>query len=118
VPGGISVHAVDVASGLPARGMRVELVRMHAPDQTFRVAEGTLTASGAWDHPVTRGEGVLVGTHEARFHVGEWLRGVHGTQERFFQEVAVFRFEVLDPAQHYHLPIKFTPWGFALFRGA
>jgi 5-hydroxyisourate hydrolase len=33
-------------------------------------------------------------------------------------ETAVFRFEVTDLDQHYHLPIKFTRWGYALFRGA
>jgi 5-hydroxyisourate hydrolase len=118
MPGGISVHAVDVASGLPAQGMRVELVRLPSPDQALLVAEGTLTGTGGWDHPVIRGEGVEAGTHEARFHVGEWLRATHRSQDRFFQEVVVFRFEVLDPAQHYHLPLKFTPWGFSLFRGA
>ena len=118
MPGGISVHAVDVASGLPAQGMRVELVRLQGPGRILRVAEGTLTALGAWEHPVSRGEGTLAGPHEAHFHVGDWLRTTHRTNERFFLEVAVFRFEVLDPAQHYHLPLKFTAWGFALFRGA
>ena len=34
-----------------------------------------------------------------------------------FQEVVPFRFGIDDPAQHYHLPLKFTPWGFTLFRG-
>jgi 5-hydroxyisourate hydrolase len=28
-----------------------------------------------------------------------------------------FRFGIADPAQHYHLPLKVTPWGFSLFRG-
>ena len=116
--GGISVHAVDVASGDPADGMRVELLRLPASGQAVLIADSRLMASGAWDHPVTRGEGVHAGTHEARFHIGDWLRTARRTEERFFQEVAVFRFEVLDPSQHYLLPLKFTPWGFALFRGA
>jgi 5-hydroxyisourate hydrolase len=29
-----------------------------------------------------------------------------------------FRFTIADAAQHYHLPFKFTPWGFSLFRGS
>jgi len=24
---------------------------------------------------------------------------------------------IADLGQHYHLPLKMTPWGFALFRG-
>ena len=33
-------------------------------------------------------------------------------------ELAVFRFEVLDPSQPVHLPLKFSRWGLALFRGS
>ena len=28
-----------------------------------------------------------------------------------------FRFLVRNVAEHYHLPFKFTAWGFSLFRG-
>ena len=34
-----------------------------------------------------------------------------------FLEVVPFRFGIADPLQHYHLPLKLTPWGFSLFRG-
>ncbi len=118
--GGISLHAVDVASGRPAHGMHVEIVALRfaeAPHERL-VASATLGASGALDHPVVRGDGVTEGTYEARFHVGDWLRArgeVHGP---VFMEVAVFRFAVLDAAQHVHLPLKFTRWGYALFRGS
>ena len=115
--GGISLHAVDVATGVPAAGMRVQLFRL-GNGAPLCIAEGTLGANGALTHAVTTGAGIEPGTHEAHFHLGDWWRQREGTQERFFQEVAVFRFELSDVAQHYHLPIKFTRWGLALFRGA
>ncbi len=31
---------------------------------------------------------------------------------------ALFRFGIATVEQHYHLPQKFTPWGFSFFRGA
>jgi DNA-binding transcriptional LysR family regulator len=34
-----------------------------------------------------------------------------------FVEVAVFRFGIDRVKEHFHLPFKFTPWGFSLFRG-
>ena len=118
VCGGISLHAVDVASGLPAAGMRVELLALEAGGERL-LASGTLAASGALDHALARGElPVAAGTHEARFHVGDWLRAADPALGRVFMEVAVLRFEVLDPAQHVHLPLKFTRWGLALFRGS
>jgi 5-hydroxyisourate hydrolase len=118
--GGISLHAVDVASGRPAVGMQVEIVALRPAEWPSEapIAEAALGAGGALDHPVVRGEGVRAGTHEARFHVGEWLRAQGLAQGPVFMEIAVFRFEVLDVAEHVHLPLKFTRWGVALFRGA
>lgn len=115
--GGISLHAVDVASGRPAHGMTAELVALDAGGERV-IARGALGPAGALDHPVARGDGVACGTHEARFHVGDWLRMQDPATGPVFMEVAVFRFEVHDLQQHIHLPIKFTRWGFALFRGS
>ena len=72
---------------------------------------------GTFDHPVTRGEGVEAGLHEVLFHLGDFYAGTKDPPPRFL-EVVPFRFRVFDPALHYHLPIKFTPWGFSLYRGA
>jgi 5-hydroxyisourate hydrolase len=116
--GGISLHAVDVASGQPAEGMAVEVVALE-PAGPRQVASGILGPSGALDHALARGEQLAgIGSYEARFHVGEWLRARDPSLGRVFMEVAVFRFEVLDPTQHVHLPLKFTRWGLALFRGS
>ena len=35
-----------------------------------------------------------------------------------FLTVTPFRFRIKDVNEHFHLPLKFTRWGFALFRGA
>ena len=116
--GGISVHAVDVAAGVPAGGLQVDIFRLEPDDSRPLVASGRLQASGALAHPVTDGVGVQTGEHEVHFHLGDWWRERGGTEAPYFQEVAVFRFRLTQLEQHYHLPIKFTPWGFALFRGA
>ena len=34
-----------------------------------------------------------------------------------FLDVVSYRFGIADPEQHYHLPMKVTPWGFSCFRG-
>jgi 5-hydroxyisourate hydrolase len=33
-------------------------------------------------------------------------------------DLQCFRFGLADPSQHYHLPVKLTPWGLSCFRGA
>nr|WP_249815349.1 MULTISPECIES: hydroxyisourate hydrolase [unclassified Bradyrhizobium] len=111
VAGGISIHAVDVASGRPAQGLRIEIWRID-PEQ-LRIAEGRLGANGVLDHPVAHGAGVTAGVYEVLFHLGEFFADSAG-----FLTVTPFRFRITDIDEHFHLPLKFTRWGYSLFRGA
>lgn len=114
--GGISIHAVDVAHGVPAGGLTVRLRRV-SPDPAI-MAEGTCADTGHFVHNVSDGVGVLRGDYEAEFGVGAYFRhkGV-AIPDPSFLDVAVFRFGIDAVEEHFHLPFKFTPWGFSLFRG-
>ncbi len=72
--GGISIHAVDVANGRTAAGMRVQLVEVGAAERL--VADGRVGPNGVFDHPSVRGEGVGAGVYEARFFIGEHYRAL------------------------------------------
>lgn len=113
---GLSVHVVDVTRGVPARGMRVEIYTLHP--QRKQIADGTLAASGVLDHPIAK-ETLAPGVYEVIFHAGAFFTaaGVPQASPPFFGEVP-FRFTIADSAQHYHLPMKITPWGFSLYRGS
>lgn len=113
--GGISIHAVDVAHGRPARGLRVEVWRI-APDRVL-LADGALSADGTLPSPITGGEGVTAGDYEVLFHLGPFFAG-QGNALATFLTVAPFRFAIRNVDEHFHLPLKFTPWGYSLFRGA
>jgi 5-hydroxyisourate hydrolase len=115
--GGISVHAVDVARGRVAEGLQVSILRL-APDGTrVPIAEGRIGPDGMLDHPVARGAGVEAGEHEVLLQIGAF-HAATGVTAPPFLDVVPFRFRVFDVAQHYHLPIKFTPFGYSLYRGA
>lgn len=124
--GGISLHAVDVARGVPAQGLRAELwliaASADATDAAMAeprcIADGRVGRDGQLDHPCVRGAGIVAGVYEARFHVGAHLREAVGPQASPFLDVVPFRFTLTDVAQHVHLPFKFTAWGYSLFRGA
>jgi 5-hydroxyisourate hydrolase len=113
---GLSVHVVDTTRGVPAKGMRIEAFALGSPRK--RIAEGTLAASGALDHPITQ-QRLAVGTYEVVFHAGAFFAaaGVPQADPPFLDEVP-FRFQIADPEQHYHLPMKMTPWGFSVYRGS
>ena len=118
--GGLSIHCVDVAAGRVAAGLRVAVWRLGTDGEPAGapLAEGTIGGNGLLQHPALMSEGITAGGYEVRFFVGDFYRAqgsAAGTPG--FLEVVPYRFHIADVAQHYHLPFKFTAWGFSLFRG-
>jgi 5-hydroxyisourate hydrolase len=120
VSGGISIHCVDVASGCVAAGLRVAVQRLgpdglpHGPP----LAEGAIGSNGLLAHATLMSEAITAGGYEVRFFVGDFYRAQgSAVPDPAFLEVVPYRFHIADTAQHYHLPFKFTAWGFSLFRG-
>jgi 5-hydroxyisourate hydrolase-like protein (transthyretin family) len=115
--GGISIHAVDVSTGRPAHGLQVRLRLLGSPEAVF-LAQGACGPTGALDHPVTKGVGVETGDYEAEFDIGPYYRAAGiDLPKPAFLETVVYRFGIAEVSEHFHLPLKFTPWGFSLFRG-
>ena len=114
---GISIHVVDVTRGVPARGMRVELHRVDASGGQL-IAHGEIGSDGTMAHAVNKGAGVVSGRHDVHLHVGDYYRALDvDVGNPAFQEVAVFSFTVGDVAEHYHLPVKLSPFGLSVWRG-
>jgi 5-hydroxyisourate hydrolase len=112
---GISIHVVDVTRGLVAAGMRVEVFAL-APSR-IRLADAMVALTGVVDDPALSAR-FEPGSYEALLHIAEFYRraGV-ALPAVAFLDIATYRFGINDPAQHYHLPFKLTPWGYSCFRG-
>jgi 5-hydroxyisourate hydrolase len=105
-----------VTRGVPCQGMRVEIFAL-VPGRRL-IADGDLATNGALENAVTT-QRLPAGPYEVIFHAGAFFAraGVAQSDPPFF-DVVPFRFTIADPAQHYHLPMKITPWGFSLYRGS
>ncbi len=117
--GGISIHCVDVAQGRLAAGLKVSVYRLDSEGNPVEpeLVHGKVGDSGLLQHPVLMSDAITAGGYEVRFAVGDYCRSQgHGTGVQFL-EMVPYRFHIADAAQHYHLPFKFTAWGFSLFRG-
>lgn len=125
----VSIHVVDVANGVVAVGMRVDVARreeeeegqQHARgkgEQWTQVVSGKVGRNGVVDGIEGRERLFDIGVYELRLHVADYYRA-RGTAlpEPAFMDVQVFRFGLSDMSQHYHLPVKLTPWGISCFRG-
>ena len=118
----VSIHVVDVANGVVAVGMRVDIVRQQSPQASSpwtTVVSGKVGRNGVVDGIEGRERLFDIGVYELRLHVGDYYRA-RGTAlpAPAFMDVQVFRFGIADLSQHYHLPVKLTPWGLSCFRGA
>ena len=106
---GVSIHVVDVTRGVVAAGMKVEVLQGEKV-----LLSGEVSSKGLLE----LNEKLPAAAYEARFHVAEWYRtqGVSLPAVPFL-DVVSYPFGISDPAQHYHLPFKCTPWGYSCFRG-
>ena len=104
---GISTHVLDTSRGRPAAGVPV----------TLEIERGgwDVVAMGRTDND---GRLRLVsdapepGTYRITFATGEYFGG-----ETFFPEVSIV-FTIQDAAQHYHVPLLLSPYGYSTYRGS
>jgi 5-hydroxyisourate hydrolase len=113
---GLSIHVVDVSRGIVASGMRV-VVRSLAAAHEALLADDALGPTGTLDAGALTSR-LQTGTYEVDFHIAAYYRsnGVALPAVPFL-DIVTYRFGIDDPALHYHLPFKCTPWGYSCFRG-
>jgi 5-hydroxyisourate hydrolase len=111
----VSSHVLDTATGRPAAGVRVTLEAREPDGGWTAVGEGATDADGRLQALVLGDRGSRAGVHRLRFDTGAWFaaRGMAG----FYPEVTVV-FEVADPAEHYHVPLLLSPYGYTTYRGS
>ncbi len=104
----LTTHALDTASGRPASGLGVRLLR---GDELL--TEGTTNADGRCDQPLLTDP--APGRYRLVFAVGEYFRS-RGVESPFLDEVPVdFR---IRAGESYHVPLVFTPWSYSTYRGS
>ena len=114
--GGISIHVVDVSRGVVATGMRVEVFAAAAVRRLL--CAGAINAKGVLEDAVLLSEAMQAGFYEAVFHAADYYRATGIALPALpFLDVVTYRFSIGDTRQHYHLPMKLTPWGYSCFRG-
>ena len=110
----ITTHVLDTAAGRPGRGIAIELERQGDQGAWLPVGAGATDDDGRL-RTLTPAGPVPPGTYRIRFQTGAYFaaQGVAG----FFPVVEV-QFAIADGAQHYHVPLLLSPFGFSTYRGS
>ena len=111
---GISTHVLDLATGRPATGIAISLARRTDTGAWATIAEGLTDGDGRIKE-LFAGEALTPGRYLMTFATGTYFRGRGETS--FHPEILV-QFEVGDPAQHYHVPLLLSPFGYSTYRGS
>ncbi len=112
---GITTHVLDTARGQPARGVHVSLARRAANGDFSEVAQSTTDDDGRVRSLVPSGSSVNPGVYRLTFDTGAYF-GTRG-EPTFYPSVTV-TFEIRDAAQHYHVPLLVSPFGYSTYRGS
>lgn len=115
----ITTHVLDTAAGRPGRGIAIELERAQ-PAEPGAAPAWTAVGAGTTDddgrlRTLTPAGPVEPGTYRIRFATGAYLAAL-GTPG-FFPVVEI-QFTVADGAQHYHVPLLLSPFGYSTYRGS
>jgi len=105
----VTTHVLDTARGRPAAGVPVVLQR----------DDGSVLAKARTDEDgrvADLGPGDLAaGAYRLVFDTAAYFEATG--QRGFYPEVAV-TFTVADPAQHHHVPVLLSPYGYSTYRGS
>ena len=111
----ITTHVLDTSTGRPAAGVRITLERAD-PGGLFRiVGGGTTDRDGRCRELLPENATHEAGTFRLRFETAAYYATMNTTS--FFPVVEI-TFSVRDAAQHYHVPLLLSPFGYSTYRGS
>ena len=116
---GVTTHVLDVTSGGPAEGVRVELYELAAGSERKLIADVMTNADGRTDKPLMSADQARAGRFELVFHAGDYFRRRRAElADPPFLDIIPIRFGVADPKAHYHVPLLVSPWSYSTYRGS
>jgi 5-hydroxyisourate hydrolase len=116
---GVTTHVLDVTSGWPAQGVRVQLYELADGSERTLVADVVTNADGRTDKPLLSADQARAGRFELIFHAGDYFRRQRTEMaDPPFLDVIPIRFGVANPQAHYHVPLIVSPWSYSTYRGS
>jgi 5-hydroxyisourate hydrolase len=121
--GKLTTHVLNVAAGIPAAGMRVELRAAAATSAEVvdlpPIAAAQTNSDGRCPAPLLEGAAFRLGRYTLTFHVAAYFRALgHELPEPPFLDEVVIAFGIADPHRDYHVPLLVSPWSYSTYRGS
>jgi 5-hydroxyisourate hydrolase len=110
---GLTTHVLDLMLGQPARGLLVRLAALDGGG--WKSLGGVLTDDDGRAPDLAAGVALLRRMYKLTFETGAYFAA--SRRPTFYPRVDVV-FEVTEPAQHHHVPLLLSPFGYSTYRGS
>jgi 5-hydroxyisourate hydrolase len=109
----LTSHVLDVSLGQPARGV---VLRLEVLDgENWRALGAGLTDADGRAGDLLAGAPLEARTYRLTFETGAYFAA---TGRRSFYPRVEVTFEVAAPAEHHHVPLLLSPFGYSTYRGS
>jgi 5-hydroxyisourate hydrolase len=111
----ITTHVLDTSLGRPGHGIAVTLERRGPDGDWSLVGRGLTDSDGRARDLVSSDSRVEAGIYRLTFDTRSYFDSLLITG--FYPEVRIV-FEIADPAEHHHVPLLLSPYGYSTYRGS
>ncbi len=111
---GITTHVLDTSLGRPAAGIAATL-EIQASGGWKLVGKGTTNVDGRIPDLLPKEATVAAGVYRLIFDTRKYFAARE--LEAFYPQITVV-FTVSDSAQHFHVPLLLSPFGYSTYRGS
>ena len=113
----LTTHVLDVYSGKPGNGIKVELYYIQN-NKKEKLNSVILNNDCRADKALIEGSDFKEGKYELVFFVGDYFKKITDTHKIPFLDDVVIRFGISNAKEHYHVPLLVSPWSYSTYRGS
>ena len=114
----LTTHVLDVYSGKPGKGIKVDLYYYKSDDQKTKINTIVLNNDGRSDKALIEGNDFIEGKYELIFFVGDYFKKITEISKIPFLDDVVVKFGISNIKEHYHVPLLVSPWSYSTYRGS
>jgi 5-hydroxyisourate hydrolase len=114
----LTTHVLDVYSGKPGKGIKVDLYYYMNDDQKSKINTIVLNNDGRSDKALIEGIDFKEGKYELIFFVGDYFKKITEISKIPFLDDIVVKFGISNIKEHYHVPLLVSPWSYSTYRGS
>ncbi|RCL03677.1 MAG: 5-hydroxyisourate hydrolase [Candidatus Tokpelaia sp. JSC161] len=113
----LSTHVLDIAHGIPAQNMRIELY-IFKNDTKQAMTSMITNINGRTDLPLLQNQEMRQNTYEMHFFVAEYFQRMNKNSIPTLFDIVPIRFSISEEHQNYHIPLLISPWAYSTYRGS